>query len=267
MITRYYTDPINDDFAGNKINTKPVPDSFKYVRRNPLFKLSSFLLYRVIARPFIYLFLKLYHLQRFENKKLWKKCKNTGYFMYGNHTLSVSDAYIPNIMHIKKRNYIIANPDATSIKGIRDLVMMLGCLPLPNTMKSIIKFKDAVSNVINKKDVITIYPEAHIWPHYTDIRPFNDNFLTYQVELNAPCFCFVNVAKKRKFSKRPKVKTVISGPFYPDENLSIKDRKIKLRDEIYTAMKKIVDDNNPYKYKYDYIYKQENVLIKENKSF
>ena len=79
MITRYYTDPINDDFAGNKINTKPVPDSFKYIRRNPLFKLSSFLLYRVIARPFIYLFLKLYHLQRFENKKLLKKCKNTGY--------------------------------------------------------------------------------------------------------------------------------------------------------------------------------------------
>ena len=266
MKIRYYSDPLKDDFAGTNIKTVQVEDDFKYKSKNIFFNLGSFILYRIIARPFLALFVKIYHWHSFKNKKLLKKCKNQGYFMYGNHTMAATDAYIPNIMHIKKRNYIICNPDATSIKGIKTIVMMMGCLPLPSSMKTIINFKERIANIIEKKNVVTIYPEAHIWPYYTDIRPFKEQFLTYQVELNAPGYCFVNVAVKRKlpFIKRPKIRTYIAGPFYPDESLSIKDRKLKLRDEIYEAMKNIVNKNTPYKYKYDYIYKENSKNLQEN---
>ena len=258
MKIRYYSDLVNDDFAGTNINQIPIDDNFKYENKNIFFKLGSFILYRIIARPILYLFIKIHWLHSFKNKKVLKQCKNKGYFIYGNHTLTASDAYIPNIMHAKKRNYIIVNPDATSIKGIRTIVMMMGAIPLPNTAKSAIKFKDMVKSVIDHKNTITIYPEAHIWPFYTDIRPFNELFLTYQVELNAPGYAFVNVSVKRKikFIKRPKIRTYIVGPFYPDEELSFRERKIKLRDQIYTEMKKIVDKTPIYKYKYDYVYKE-----------
>ena len=258
--TRYYSDLLNDDFAGTNIECKPIDDNFKYESKNIFFKLGSFILYRVIARPILYLFIKIHWLHTFKNKKALKQCKNQGYFIYGNHTLMASDAYIPNIMHAKKRNYIIVNPDATSIKGIRTIVMMMGAIPLPNTAKSAIKFKDKIKSVIDSKNTVTIYPEAHIWPHYTDIRPFNDLFLTYQVELNAPAYAFVNVAVKRKlkFIKRPKLRTYIVGPFYPDEDLSFKERKAKLRDQIYSEMKKIVNNTPTYIYKYEYVFKGKN---------
>lgn len=260
---RFYSDLLNDDFAGTNIDCKPIDDNFKYESNNIFFKLGSFILYRLIARPILYLFIKIHWLHTFKNKKVLKKCKHQGYFIYGNHTLVASDAYIPNIMHVKKKNYIIVNPDATSIKGVRTIVMMMGAIPLPNTAKSAINFKDKVKNVIDSKNTITIYPEAHIWPHYTDIRPFNELFLTYQVELNAPAYAFVNVAVKRKvkFIKRPKIRTYIVGPFYPDEELSFRERKLKLRDQIFAAMKAIVDKTPTYKYKYDYVYKEKNDMV------
>ena len=41
-VTRYYRDPLNDDFALNGIEPKPLPENFKYVRRNPFYKIGEF---------------------------------------------------------------------------------------------------------------------------------------------------------------------------------------------------------------------------------
>lgn len=102
-----------------------------------------------------------------------------------------------------------------------------------------------------------IYPEAHIWPYYTDIRNFKPDSFMYPVENNKPVFCFTNVYKKRKFSKRPKVVTYVDGPFYPYDDLSKRENMEMLRDNVYNAMKKRIVSNPVYKYKYIYIKKED----------
>lgn len=57
--TIYYTDELNDDFAGTNIVTKETPADYRYVRKNPLWHAAAFLLYHVVARPFAFAWAKL----------------------------------------------------------------------------------------------------------------------------------------------------------------------------------------------------------------
>ena len=41
---------------------------------------------------------------------------------------------------------------------------------------------------------------------------------------------------KKKFGKNPKIVTYIDGPFYPDESLDLKNKKIDLRNKVYNQM-------------------------------
>ena len=45
--------------------------------------------------------------------------------------------------------------------------------------------------------------------------------------------------------------TYVEGPFFPDNTLSIKDRKKDLRDRVYDAMKKNTSHNNVILVKYE----------------
>ena len=83
---------------------------------------------------------------------------------------------------------------------------------------------------------ICIYPEAHIWPFYTKIRPFADTSFKYPLQYKTPVFCFTNVYQKRRFSKNPRMVTYVDGPFFADENLPPKERRKVLRDAVYQKM-------------------------------
>lgn len=82
-----------------------------------------------------------------------------------------------------------------------------------------------------------IYPEAHIWPYYTKIRPFKDSSFRYPVQYQCPVICFTNTYQKRKHSKKPQIVTYVDGPFYPDAKLRGKEQKADLRNRVYEQMK------------------------------
>ena len=251
----YYHDMKNDDFATTNIETVKLPDDYKYFKRNFFYNFVKICL-RLVVYPIIYLILKIGYGISFKNRRVLRKVKNQGYFLYGNHTNYMMDAYNPHIIPLPLQAEVVVNPDAVSIKGIKVIVEMLGAFPVPTSMKGMKNFCDSIEILIKKKHVITIYPEAHIWPCYTDIRPFGTESFHYPVNTNSPCFAFTNIYKKRiiPFIKYPKVVTYIDGPFYPDLNLGKKERIQKLRDEVYNAMKKRVDENPKYEYrKYVYV--------------
>ena len=58
-----------------------------------------------------------------------------------------------------------------------------------------------------------IYPEAHVWPYYTKIRPFISASFKYPTKLDAPSFSMTTTYQKRKRGKRPKMVVYIDGPF------------------------------------------------------
>lgn len=249
--TIYYSDPLNDDFAATNITPKPLPDNYKYVKTGFPYRVAKFVLYSVIARSVAALYVKLLYLQTTKNRSALRTAKDTGFFLYGNHTQYAADAFIPNVVTFPKTNYILVSPDATSIKGIRWLVTILGGVPVPG-IKQYRDFLRAMETY-SSHNVVTIYPEAHIWPYYTDIRPFSDVSFDYPVRYGKPVFSFTNVYKKKLVGTRPRIQTYIDGPFYPDNTLSSKEARLKLRNDVYNAMKSRVQSNDSYAYiRYEY---------------
>lgn len=89
-----------------------------------------------------------------------------------------------------------------------------------------------------------IYPEAHIWPYYTKIRPFKDVSFRYPLEYDTKSFCITNVYKKRRFSKTPRIVTYVDGPFLINRDLDKKEARRDLRDRIYNQMVIRSKENN-----------------------
>ncbi|MBP5342728.1 1-acyl-sn-glycerol-3-phosphate acyltransferase [bacterium] len=254
----YYRNSLTDDFAGTNIKQKKIDNKYIYYPKNIFFKFFSFLLYYVFAKFLVFLMVKIIYHQKFVNKKLLRKEKNRPIMIYGNHTQTMLDAYVPNLLRLKK-NYIIVNPDAVSIRGVRGIVKALGGIPLPNTKESVKNYKDALENIIKSNNSITIFPEAHIWPYYTKIRDFKEQSFRYPVDYNIPVYSLVTVYVRSKcfYRKRPRALSVISGPFYKDDNLSRIDAIKDLRDRVYESMVNVSNSYNQVEYiKY--------VEIKEN---
>ena len=257
----YYSDPLTDDFAGTNINTCHVPADFKYVRTGAVWRISGFIVYYMIAVPLVWVMAKLMLGLKFENRKALKTLRKTGFFLYGNHTNAL-DVYVPALAAFPKRSYIIANPDIVSIRGIKRLVMMLGALPVPSEHKGMRGFTEAISLRCKERSCIAVYPEAHIWPYYTGIRPFADTSFYYPVSNGAPAVAMVTTYRKRKglfaFCKRPGMTVTFSEVFYPDTSLTKREAQKKLHRQVYEFMKTKSENTDQVCYiRYEYKEKHE----------
>ena len=96
-------------------------------------------------------------------------------------------------------------------------------------------FLNYIEYRISKNNSITIYPEAHIWPYYTKIRPFKSVSFKYPVKLDKPVFCITNTYQRRKNDK-VQIVSYIDGPFYKDDSLSPKEAQEDLRNRVYEQM-------------------------------
>ena len=105
----YYTDEINDDFAGMNMNKKPLPEKYDYVKKTPV----RTAVFRFFAAPIAYLTCKLHYGIKYVNRKAVKDCK-TGYFLYINHTMTAGDAFNPNMIAFPKKTNIIVGREAVS---------------------------------------------------------------------------------------------------------------------------------------------------------
>jgi len=232
----YYSDELNDEFSTAKITPRRIDESYVYIHHSLFKRFTHFFWYRIIATPIAFLYVKLKFRQKTVGKNLFKTCKKTGYFMYGNHTQIVGDPFIPNVINFPKNDYIIVHPNNVSMPILGKITPSLGALPIPDEKAAYRNFNAAIETHIQKKHVVVVYPEAHIWPYYTKIRPFPDTSFTYPAKLCSPVFCFTNTYHKRKHGKEPQIITYVDGPFYPDPELSLKLRRKDLRDRVYHAM-------------------------------
>ena len=246
--TVFYTDELNEDFAGTNIDRKPLREDYRYVRKEPLWRAAEFLLYRVIAQPLVWLFVKAVFLQRFQNKRVLKAAKNSGAYLYANHTNGLFDAFVPNMLDMRKRCWIIVGPDAMSIPGLNPVIEMLGGVPLGSTAKQKLEMRSCVAQRVGEKGLVTIYPEAHIWPWYTGIRPFSAASFVYPAHDGLPVYAVTNCYQKRRIGRFPKLLTFVDGPFYADLSLPIKERRERLRNQCYEAMQARASEHSTYAY-------------------
>ncbi len=235
----YYSNPLTDDFASTNIKAAKVDKNFKFIHKNVFWRFFAFVLFYFFAVPILWFYVILFRRVKFVNKKAFKKLKHQKAFLYGNHTAYMLDACVPNFASFPIRNKIIVSADTVSIKGIKNLTQMLGALPIPSDVAGYKNFYKAIE-YYHKKFHIAIYPEAHIWPYYTSVRPFLDTSFSYPVTLNAPviAFCLCYSKPKGLFAnfRKTNVTVYISDPIYPDKNKPAKEAKKELRNKVYNFM-------------------------------
>ncbi len=232
----YYSDELNDEFSSAKITAKEIGDDYVYVHTSFFKKITHFFWYRIIALPIATVYLKLSFHHTIKNRSVLKPYKKTGYFLFGNHTQDIADALIPTLTVFPKRAYVIVHPNNVSMPFLGRVTPSMGALPLPDTKKASRNFLHAIDQRYSENNCIMIYPEAHIWPYYTKIRPFSEDSFYYPLKHNAPVFCFTNTYQKRRFSKKPKIVTYVDGPFFPSSDASARAARKQLRDAVYGCM-------------------------------
>ncbi len=232
----YYTNELEDEFSVTQITPKRIDETYQYLHEGVWKRFTHFFWYRIIFTPIAFVYTKIKFHHQIIGKEKCKPFLHTGYFLYGNHTQDLGDAFMPNMMNFPKHNYVIVHPNNVSMPFLGHITPSLGALPLPDNMKAYKNFLHAVETRIHEGNAVVIYPEAHIWPYYTGIRPFREDSFAYPIKENAPIFCFTNTYQKRKYSKKPKIVTYIDGPFYADDTLPLRERRKALRNQVYETM-------------------------------
>ncbi len=232
----YYKDELNDDFAGVDIEAKPLGEKYQYIHTGWFFRVCEFLFYYIVMVPVVYMLQKLICHQKFANRKVLRQAKKEGCFIISNHTQVQSDAYIGPLATFPKKCFIVTNPNVLSIRGLRLGMQAYGVIPLGTTLDEKKAFLHCVETRIKEGNAVIVYPEAHIWPFYTKIRPFSYEAFRYLANPKKPMFVLTNCYQKRKFFKRPRIVTYADGPFYPNPNLSSIEAAKELRNIAYETM-------------------------------
>lgn len=230
-----YYQTYQDDFVQSQEQNYKLSENYEWIHQNKIYKINSKILYKIaywVSLIYCRVFLHI----KIKNSKILKKYKKEGYFIYGNHTQPIGDVFTPAHICKGKRIYVIANSNNLKVKIIGRLLPILGILPIPDSPKQMKEFLKAVKKRADEKNCIVIYPEAHVWPYYTGIRPMPTTSFKFPVEAKMKSFAVTTTYQKRKWGKKPKITVYVDGPFEPDEKLNKKENQEKLCDEIYKCM-------------------------------
>ena len=94
----------------------------------------------------------------------------------------------------------------------------------------------AIHRKLENGHCLVIYPEAHVWPYYTGIRPFPSVSFVYPVRENTPVYCMTTTYQQRRGGSKPRATVFLDGPFYPETEGTLSERAEKLRQKVYDCM-------------------------------
>ncbi|MCD7807245.1 MAG: 1-acyl-sn-glycerol-3-phosphate acyltransferase [Lachnospiraceae bacterium] len=238
---RYYK-TFQDDFVESPDQNFALTDHYVWIRTGLTARIARSLLYAV-GCLFGWIYGKLVLRLRIIREVDLKKFSDTGAVVYGNHTQPVGDVFIPALVCAPKRCYTVASPANLGIPVIGSLLPWMGALPVPDNRKKMKEFLSAVQQRLQEKNCVIVYPEQHVWPYCTFIRPFSATAFDYAVRNKVPAFCMTTTYQRRRFSKKPGITVYLDGPFYAEESLSFKEQKEMLRNQVYSCMCKRSEQN------------------------
>lgn len=247
--TVYYQE-FSDDIVKNKNQTYKLPDNYQILNNKWTNKLVRYLGWGIAK--ILTTFLPIKYIGR---TKL-KACKDNGYFVYANHTQAFLDPVLPIALLGPKQYYGIASQANWGVPIIGSLALPAAGLPVGNNLTQTTKLIRAIKELIKTNNHILIFPEAHLWPYYTKIRPFPPTSMSFPITTQAPSFVMTTTYQKRKHGRHPQITIYIDGPFYPDSSLNKKEQRQKLYKQITKTMHSRAK-NSTYNF-YNYERKQGN---------
>lgn len=234
MKKKIYYETMQDDVVETSDQQATVPENYQWIHSSRLYDLNHKLLYKVFY-GWAYFFIKHGLHTTIVNKEILQKEKR-GYFLYINHTQTVGDPFLPSQIVVDKETYIVASPSNLSIPILGRILPILGALPLPGTSEQMKMFRQAIATRIREKQCVVIFPEAHVWPYYTKIRPFENAAFQFPIDTDAPVYC-ATVTYQEDKHHRPKRTVYVRGPFTADPTLPRVKKRKKLANEVYEQMK------------------------------
>ncbi len=249
----FYYDSETDDPIKTKEQERHeefrLPEDYVYLPRNPLRKLWAALVYRVFKVVGLWYEYCYWGLRVHGREKL-EKAGDSGYVFYCNHTNPFHDVFGPGVV-TKRRIYTVISGVQLKLPGIGWVLPALGGLPLGTSPGTKQKFHEAVDYRLKQGNVVTVYPEAHLWPYATKIRQFpqGDRAFVYPVRNHVPCFALTTTYRHsdRKDDERPRMDIYIDGPFWPDDDKTDDENRAKLARQVRESMIKY-SQKNSYEY-------------------
>lgn len=230
MTKTYYYHDLNQDFVKNNGQDYQLPDDYRWrsgkaarIVCTGIADLAAWVLFHVLKHPKIVF---AGNLKRYPS----------GCFVYGNHTQTQLDAFMAFQLLPGRFVNIVASPANLGTPVIGKFLPSAGILPIPNSLHKLPEFTQAVNQEAQSGHAVFIYPEAHVWPYYTKIRPFSRAAFHYPVATGLASFCLTTTYHARRFSKKPKIITYVDGPFFPQAGLSKKQQEEDLRQQIAACM-------------------------------
>ena len=230
----------SDDFVETADQTYELPADYRWVDGSRSGKVKYAVLHGV-GLVIASIYDKIILGRRVHDRDAIKRFHNEdggGYFIYANHTQPVGDAALPMLLSFPRRAYVIVSPSNLGIPVIGPLLPYLGALPTPSDMQGLKELDKAVEQRLSEGSAIMVYPEAHLWPWHTGIRPLPTSAFSFPVATGRPVFTATTTYHESRLRKHPRATVYVDGPFYPDESLSKPKRKAKLRDEVQAAMER-----------------------------
>ncbi len=229
---QYKYHSFDDDVVFTKNQSATVPQNFIWIHSNIFYRFFSGVVYW-LAVCFAFFYCHFYLKVNFKNRKSLKNSK--GGFVFANHTQPLGDVLIPMLAAFPNRAYTIAESSNLGIPFVRRILTMGGALIIPQKISQIKEFEQAISFRIKQHRLIFIYPEAHVWPYFTKIRPFSAVSFHYPQSNNSESFCMTTTYQKG-WAKKPKAIIYLDGPFLIDNQLKKKPAREKLYKQIYEKM-------------------------------
>ena len=121
-------------------------------------------------------------------------------------------------------------------------IRMSGGIPIPTgSIRSMIKFKQAMQEVFESDTWMHFYPEGSMWLFYPDIRPFKPAVFKYAVKYDRPIIPLTLSFRPRKgptklFTKKPQVDLHVGEPLFYDKSLSPAEAAKDLQARAYHVM-------------------------------
>jgi 1-acyl-sn-glycerol-3-phosphate acyltransferase len=171
-----------------------------------------------LATGFAHLYRRVHHIKVIGAEKL-----TPGAFIYANHTQPVGDVFVPRTLPFPVA--IIAGPANLGLPVIGKFLPAGRAILLPSTRKQYPQFLAAIKRAQTSGQLIVVYPEAHVWPFYTGIRPFDATSFHYPARLDAPVFTMTTTYQAGHWPHRVQETIYIDGPLPVDKSLSIKQQQ------------------------------------------
>lgn len=224
-----------EDFVQSARQHRTLPHDYLWIRTGPLHRSMSAVTY-ILCLLFGAIYLKAALRAQVRNRKVLKQAGRKGCVIYCNHTQPLGDPFVAGILAMPRRTYAVASAANLGIPVLGRILPTAGALPLPDNLGGMRRFLDAVRQRLEEGSAVVVFPEAHVWPWCTFVRPMPASAFAFAADNDVPAFSVTTTYQPRTLRSKPRATFYVDGPFFADASLPRAQRRQDLGRRVHDTM-------------------------------